>query len=72
MAYKFVTVVELNKRINDENEVHEEHIETLDAMLQAVIQGDTLFHEEETDKWYLVPKGQSIPPHLQNEILGRG
>lgn len=71
MAYKFVTLEDLSNMIKSETEVHEGHIQTLEALQQAIIAGDTVFHEQETDKWYIVKKGESIPLHLQNEILGK-
>ena len=71
MAFEFVTMEEIEKTIEDEEDFHEGLIGVLEAMKQALYDEGTLFHDRETDKWFLVPKGQPIPIHLESLILGR-
>lgn len=70
MAYDFFTLTEVKDLIEEQQKDHDDKMMFLETLKTSIENGDTVFHEKATDKWFVVPKGQSIPPHLQAEILG--
>lgn len=69
--YKFVTIAEIDDMIKAEEVEHETSLLMLTELKKALLEGDTVFHNDENDKWFLVKKGNPIPKYLENEILGR-
>ena len=69
MAFDFATKEEIRQLIDEEDGHHEFQAGLLDAFLEALNKGGTLFHDKDTDEWFLVEKGMPIPPHLQAVIL---
>ena len=66
MAVKFVSEEFIEEQIREENLDHAARMEVLDILLEQIQAGHSLFHEEETDKYFLVEKGKSVPPHMQH------
>jgi len=54
MAFKFVSEKSIEEQIRKENLDHAAHIEILEILLEQIQEGRSLFHEEETDKYFLV------------------
>ena len=69
MGFEFVAAEEIQVLIDEETAHHEAQIEMLEVFLESVEKGDTLFHDKETDKWFLVEKGKPVPPHLKDVLL---
>ena len=66
MAVKFVSEEFIEEQIREENLDHAARMEVLDILLEQIQAGHSLFHEEETDKYFLVEKGKSVPAHMQH------
>ncbi|MFH2041034.1 MAG: hypothetical protein ABIJ35_00780, partial [Acidobacteriota bacterium] len=67
--FEFVAAEEIQELINEETAHHEAQIGILEAFLESVEKRDTLFHDKETDEWFLVEKGKPVPLHLQEGLL---
>lgn len=66
MAFKFVSEKSIEEQIRKENLDHAACIEVLEILLEQIQEGHSLFHEEETGKYFLVEKGKSVPAHMQH------
>lgn len=69
MGFEFVAAEEIQELIDEETAHHEAQIGILEAFLESVEKGDTLFHDKETDEWFVVEKGKPVPPHLKDVLL---
>jgi len=69
MAFDFVTKEEIQQLIEEEELYSETQMGILEGLLEALDDGGTVFHDKDTDEWFLVPKGQPIPKHLESVIL---
>ena len=65
MAFKFVSMEFIQDQIREENLDYAARMEVLGFFIEQIQEGHSLFHEDETDKYFLIEKGKSVPSHMQ-------
>ena len=65
---EFATAEEVQQLIDEEESRHESMMEVYETFLENIENGNSLFHDKETDKWFLVEKGKLVPLHLQEGL----
>ena len=72
MPFDFISTDEVLRNFRNDPCDDETRIEVRNTILDMSMSGDfTLFYNKENDKYFAVAKGQPIPKHMENKILGR-
>lgn len=70
MPFKMVSAEEIQKIIDEDLLDDEAQLVVMEEIL-SMVKGDfTVFHNKEDDKYFAVPKGEAIPYHMRDIILG--